>query len=63
MEYKITEVILDMAEKYRVRVSTDENNSIFLKFDHYPTQQEINEVVENYIATNRQETTNIPSSD
>lgn len=49
MNYKITEVILDMADKYRVRVVIDENSSAFFKFDHYPTQDEINEVVTNYI--------------
>lgn len=49
MDYKISEVILDMADKYRVRVITDPDNSIFLKFDHYPTQDEINEAVNNYL--------------
>jgi hypothetical protein len=49
MDYKITEVFLDAADKYRARVVIDENNSQFFKFDHYPTQEEINEVVSNYI--------------
>jgi hypothetical protein len=49
MDYKITEVFLDEANKYRVRVVIDENSSQFFKFDHYPTQQEVNELVSNYL--------------
>lgn len=47
--YKITEVYLDPADKYRVRVMVDENNSQFFKFDHYPTQEEVDIVVDNYL--------------
>lgn len=49
MDYKITEVFLDPADKYRVRVVVDENSTQFFKFDHYPTQEEVNEVVSNYL--------------
>jgi hypothetical protein len=49
MNYKITEVFLDAADKYRARVVIDENSSQFFKFDHYPTQEEVNEVVTNYL--------------
>jgi hypothetical protein len=49
MDYKITEVFLDEANKYRVRVVIDENSTQFFKFDHYPTQEEVNELVESYL--------------
>ncbi len=50
MDYKITEVFLDEANKYRVRVVVDENSTQFFKFDHYPTQTEVNELVESYLS-------------
>jgi hypothetical protein len=49
MNYTITEVFLDEADKYRVRVIIDENSTQFFKFDHYPTQEEVDEVVMNYL--------------
>ena len=49
MNYEINEIIIDPAGKYRARVIIDENSSIFLKFDHYPSQEEVNIVVENYL--------------
>jgi hypothetical protein len=49
MNYKITEVFLDEADKYRVRVVIDENSTQFFKFDHYPTQEEVNEIVSSYL--------------
>lgn len=49
MDYKIIELFLDPADKYRVRVIIDENSTQFFKFDHYPTQEEVNEVVGNYL--------------
>ena len=49
MDYTITEVFLDEANKYRTRVIIDENSSQFFKFDHYPTQEEVNELVSNYL--------------
>lgn len=50
MNYTITEVFLDMAEKYRVRVIIDDTTreTFFFKFDHYPSQEEVNSVVNNY---------------
>jgi hypothetical protein len=48
MNYTITEVLLDIANNYRVRVMIDDNNSEFFKFDHYPTQEEVNYTVDNY---------------
>lgn len=51
MNYKITEVFLDEADKYRVRVVIDEHSTQFFKFDHYPTQEEVNTVVEGYLSS------------
>ena len=51
MNYTITEVFLDPADKYRVRVKIDENSTQFFKFDHYPAQEEVNEVVSNYLSS------------
>lgn len=53
MNYEITEVFLDLANKYRVRVALDEHNTQFFKFDHYPTQEEVNEVVFNYLKSQK----------
>lgn len=50
MNYIITEVFLDPADKYRVRVKIDENSTQFFKFDHYPSQEEVNEVVSSYLS-------------
>jgi hypothetical protein len=49
MNYTITEVFLDPANKYRVRVAIDESSTQFFKFDHYPTQEEVNVVADNYL--------------
>jgi hypothetical protein len=49
MNYEISEIIIDPAGKYRARVIINENISIFLKFDHSPSQEEINSMVENYL--------------
>jgi len=49
MDYKITEVFLDEANKYITRVVVDENSTQFFKFDHYPTQEEVNELVGGYL--------------
>lgn len=51
MNYTITEVFLDPANKYRVRVIVDENSTQFFKFDHYPTQEEVNSVAEQYLTS------------
>lgn len=53
MNYEITEVFIDLANKYRVRVALDEHNTQFFKFDHYPTQEEVNEVVFNYLKSQK----------
>jgi len=50
MNYTIIEVFLDPANKYRVRVAINENATEFFKFDHYPTQEEVNELVESYLS-------------
>jgi hypothetical protein len=49
MNYTISELFLDPANKYRVRVIIDENTTEFFKFDHYPTQDEVNSIVERYL--------------
>jgi hypothetical protein len=49
MNYIISEVYLDPANKYRVRVIIDENSAEFFKFDHYPTKEQVNEAVQNYL--------------
>jgi hypothetical protein len=49
MNYEMSETIIDPAGKYRIRVIIDENASQFFKFDHAPSQEEINSVVENYL--------------
>lgn len=49
MNYEISEIIVDPAGKYRVRVIIDEYSSEFFKFDHSPSQEEVNTVVENYL--------------
>lgn len=50
MNYIITEVFLDPANKYRVRVAINESSTEFFKFDHYPTQEEVDEVVSSYLS-------------
>lgn len=47
--YKIIEIFLDPADKYRVRVSISESETQFFKFDHYPTQEEVDTIVGNYL--------------
>lgn len=58
MNYTITEVFLDEANKYRVRVVVDENSTQFFKFDHYPTQEEVNLIVSNYLQSQQINTNN-----
>lgn len=53
MNYTITEVFLDLADKYRVRVIIDENSSQFFKFDHYPSQEEVNKIVISYLQSHQ----------
>jgi len=47
--YKIIEITPDLANKFRVRVVVDEYSTQFFKFDHYPTQEEVDEAVENFL--------------
>lgn len=46
MNHEIIEII-HKDPNYMVRVVLDENSSIFLNFDHIPSQEEVNMVVEN----------------
>lgn len=46
MDYIIIENVVDASAAHRIRVIVDENNTIFLKFDHYPSQEEVNTTVE-----------------
>jgi hypothetical protein len=47
--HKIIEITPDLANKFRVRVVVDEYSTQFFKFDHYPTQEEVDEAVENFL--------------
>lgn len=49
MNYTIIDIYLDPANKYRARVAIDENSTQFFKFDHYPTQEEVDSVVSQYL--------------
>jgi hypothetical protein len=53
MNYKITNLFYDMAGKYKVSVilSEETNEVQIFKFDYYPTQDEVNAVVENYLSS------------
>lgn len=53
MNYRITNVFYDMAGKYKVSVILNEeiNQVQIFKFDHYPTQEEVNSVAEQYLAS------------
>lgn len=56
MNYTIVETIIDPAGKYRLRILIDENTTQFFKFDHLPSQEEINNFVTNYLHVNQGET-------
>jgi len=49
MNYEIIEIITDIGGKFRARVIIDENTTQFFKFNHYPTQEEVNQVVEEFL--------------
>lgn len=53
MNYEIVEVITDISGKFRARVIIDENTreTMFFKFDHYPSQEEVNTVLEDYLGS------------
>lgn len=50
MNYEIVEIITDLAGKYRARIIVDDQTqeTMFFKFDHYPSQEEVNEVISQY---------------
>jgi hypothetical protein len=47
--YKIIAIKYEQPNFYRVRVKINENESIFLKFNHEPSIQEIEQAVNSYI--------------
>jgi hypothetical protein len=49
MNYEIIEILPESSDRYRLRIKIDENSTQFFKFDHYPTQTEVNELVSNYL--------------
>jgi hypothetical protein len=49
INYTISDVFLDESGKYRVRVIISEYETMFFKFDHYPTQDEVNDITINYL--------------
>lgn len=48
MNYEIIEIIDNGNNNYMVRVILDENSTTFLNFDHIPSQDEVNSVIEKY---------------
>lgn len=52
MNYQITNLFYDMAGKYKVSVilNPETQEVQIFKFDHYPTQEEVNQVAENYLS-------------
>lgn len=50
--YTVTEVFLDESNKYRARIIIDNEtkDTIFLKFNKYPTQEEIDSTTATYLA-------------
>ena len=51
MNYQITNLFFDMAGKYKVSVVLNQETQeiqIF-KFDHYPTQEEVNNIADQYL--------------
>lgn len=51
MNYQIINLIFDMAGKYKVSVVLNQETQevqIF-KFDHYPTQEEVNSIADQYL--------------
>jgi uncharacterized protein YegP (UPF0339 family) len=47
MNYTITNIYKNMANKFRVRIDHD-NGTLYFKFDHYPSEIEIESTVNNY---------------
>lgn len=57
--YKIANHFVDEAGVYFVRVVISDTEAQFFTFDHYPTQEEVDEVAQRYVeakdASTRQE--------
>ncbi len=53
MTYKILEVSKDIANKYRTRVQISKDEAIFLKFDHKPSQTEVDNFVSKHIESTK----------
>lgn len=49
MNYEIIETFPEPSDRYRLRIKIDENSTKFFKFDHYPTQEEVNNIVEQHL--------------
>jgi poly(3-hydroxyalkanoate) synthetase len=51
MNYEIVEIFSDLSKEYRARIiiNSETMETVFFFFDHYPTQEEVNSVVENYL--------------
>lgn len=51
MDYEIVEIIIDNGEKYRARVviNNETRETMFFKFDHSPSQEEVNSTVIAYL--------------
>jgi hypothetical protein len=47
--YPVTEKYIDMAGKYMVRVLINDTDTIFLKFQHDPTDEEIQIETQKYL--------------
>lgn len=63
--YTITEVFLDESGKYRARVIIDDvtKETIFLKFDNYPTQQQVDDQMIVYLDRKNAEYQHIENSE
>lgn len=51
MTYHIHAVEQDMAAKWHARVCITEDTSVFLKFENYPTMDEIQQAAVKYVAS------------
>lgn len=51
MNYEIVEIFSDLSKQYRARIiiNNETMETVFFFFDHYPTKEEVNSVVENYL--------------
>lgn len=51
MNYTIIEIIHQDPD-YLVRVALNESSTIFLNFNHIPSQEEVNRIVESFLEEN-----------